>query len=133
MGEFADWMNESTDERREREREAERRKGMTLDYEKNRKPIPRGATPEQLANWRRENGKAPVGEYADRAYAEIERRLKEMGLPDLSALLHADTEAKGESHTDRIHNIVQDSFRDGTHHLHAADMVMELLRSMGRL
>lgn len=133
MGEFADWMNESTDERREREREAERRKGMTLDYERNRKPLPRGATPEQLAGWRRENGKPPVGEYADRAYGEIERRLKEMGLPDLSALLHADTEAKGESHTDRIHNIVQDSFRDGTHHLHAADMVMELLRSMGRL
>lgn len=133
MGEFADWMEESSDERREREREAERRNRMSIDYEQNRKPIPKEATPEQLADWRRENGKAPVGEYADRTYAEVGRRLRDMGLPDLSQLLHADTEARGESHTDRIHNIVQDSFRDGTHHLHAADMVMELLRSMGRL
>lgn len=133
MGEFADWMEESEQQRAERETEAERRRGMTLDYERNRSPIPRDATPEQLLNWRRENGKAPVGEYADKVYAEIERRLKEMRLPDLSGLLHADTEGRTESHTDRIHNIVQDSYRDGTHHLHAADMVMQLLRSMGRL
>lgn len=133
MGEFADWMNESSDERREREREAERRNRTTLDYERNRKPLPKGATPEQLANWRRENGKPPVGEYADKVYREIERRLKEMGLPDVSTILQGDTQGRTESHTDRVHNLIQDSYRDGTHHLHAADMVMELLGSHGRL
>lgn len=63
-----------------------------------------------------------MGDLADRTRRETDRRLLEMGLPCLSQLLAADA-SLGE----RIEEIL----RDATHHLPAADRIMELLREEG--
>jgi len=139
---FRDWLvgridEESREERAVRDDEARRREKSTLDYEFDRTYLhtrrPRGVDHRELLAWAIKNKQPqrPLSVYVDEVDTEINRRLASMGSPRTEQLFFDNPSPRSDADFDRLHDIVADSFRDGTSVGQAADMGVEFLRARG--
>lgn len=142
MRPFRDWLavrldEESREERAAREEEARRREKSTLDHEFDRThlhpPRPRGLDQRELLAWTMKNKppQRPLSAYVDEVDMEMNRRLASTGSPRTEQLFFDNPSPRSEADFERLHDIVADSFRDGTSVGQAADMGMEFLRARG--
>lgn len=134
---FKHWLEnrESHGERMVRDMRSLSRNLDASNYEQNRPKAPRGLSPNELVAWavkNRDRARPPMGRFIGMAEWEINRRLASEGKPHIDALFFGpDGSEKNTADYDRLRNILQDSFQDGTTVDQAVEMGLEFIRSRG--
>lgn len=138
MAKFKDWLEnrESRGERMARDVRALSRSLDTMNYDRNRPRAPKGMSPKELVSWVVKNGdriQLPMSRFIDRVEEEMNRKLAAENKPDIHTLFYgpqmAGISAKSTADYERLRDILQDSFMDGTTVDQAVEMGMEFVRS----
>lgn len=108
----------------------------TVNYDQNRPRVPKGLPPSELVSWalkNRDQTRLPMSRFVDRVEEEINRKLSAQGKPQIDTLFFGPQldgqSAKNTADYDRLRDILQDSFQDGTTVDQAVEMGLEFIRS----
>lgn len=140
MGKFRDWLEngESKDERLVRDVRALSRSLDTQNHHRNRPRTPKGLSSKELVSWVVKNGdriQLPMSAFINRVEEEINRKLAAEGKSDVHTLFYgpqmAGISPKSTADYERLRDILQDSYIDGTTVDQAVEMGLEFIRSRG--